>query len=105
MLDEMVKDAAKSQSLADLRLVTAFLLAYAGFLQFNKLINVRPRDIKIQQDKLVLSILKSKTDQLWQGDELLIARTGNSTCPVVMFETYLARTDTHLSDHRFLVII
>ena len=47
MLDEMVKDTAKSRSLADLRLVTACLLAYAGFLRFNELINVRLHDIKI----------------------------------------------------------
>ena len=35
MLNEMVKDADKSHSLSDLRLVTACLLAYAGFLRFN----------------------------------------------------------------------
>ena len=29
-------------------------------------------------------------------------RTGNSTCPLAMLETYLARTGTQLSDHRFL---
>lgn len=102
MLDEMVKDAEESHSLSDLRLVTACLLAYAGFLRFNELVNVRPCDIKIQRDKLILLIPKSKTDQLRQGDELVITRTGNSTCLVAMLETYLARTGTQMSDHRFM---
>ena len=102
MLDEMVKDAKKSHSLSDLRLVTACLLAYAGFLRFSELVNVRPCDIKIQKDKLILLIPKSKTDQLRQGDELVISRTGDSTCPVAMLEAYLARTGTQLPDHRFM---
>ena len=34
MLEEMVRDTRKSQTLSDLRLVTAYLLAYAGFLRF-----------------------------------------------------------------------
>ena len=45
MLEDMVKDANKSNTLADLRLTTASLLAYAGFLRFNKLVNIRPCDI------------------------------------------------------------
>ena len=102
MLNEMVKDADKSHSLSDLRLVTVCQLAYAGFLRFNELVNVRPCNIKIQRDKLILLIPKSKTDQLRQGDELVISRTGNSTYPVAMLETYLARTGTQLSDHRFM---
>ena len=59
-------------------------------------------DLEIQHDKLILSIPKSKMDQLRQGNKLVIARTGNSTCPVAMLETYLAKTGTQLSDHRFL---
>ena len=81
--------------------VTAYLLAYTGFLRFIELaiVNVRSCDINIQRDKLILLIPKSKTDQLRQGDELVISRTGNSTCLVAMLETYLARKGTQLSCH------
>ena len=75
MLEEMVRDTRKSQTLSDLRLVTACLLAYAGFLRFSKLVNIRPCDIKIQEDKMILYIPWSKTDQLRKGDELIIVRT------------------------------
>ena len=87
MLEDMVKDAKESGSLSDLRLTTACLLAYAGFLRFNELVNIRPCDITIQTEKMTLRIPHSKTDQLRKGDELVIARTGNSTCPVAMLES------------------
>lgn len=102
MLEEMVNDAEKSRFLSDLRLVTVFLLSYGGFPCFNELVNIRPCDIKIQDAKMILYIPQSKTDQLWKGDELIIARTGSSTCPVSMLGSYLARTRTQLSDQRFL---
>ena len=35
-----------------------------------------------------VQIRSSKTDQYRQGDKVLIARTGSSTCPVAMMEHY-----------------
>ena len=102
ILEDMVKDARKSSSLSDLRLTTACLLAYAGFLRFNELVNIRPCDISIHVDKMVLHLPRSKTDQLRKGDEVIIARTGNLTCPVAMIESYLSKTGTRLKDQRFL---
>ena len=43
-----------------------------------------------------------KTDQLRQGDEVLIARTKSDTCPIAMLECYMLRTGMTWSDHRFL---
>ena len=94
MLEDMVEDA-KNRSLADLRLTTACLLSYAGFLRFNELVNIRPCDITIDKEKMVLYIPCSKTDQLRKGDE-------NRTCPVAMLESYLLETGTLLSDQRWL---
>ena len=103
MLEEMVRDTRKSQTLSDLRLVTACLLAYADFLRFSELVNIRPCDIKIQEDKMILCIPRSKTDQLRKGDDkLIIAGTQNPTCPVAMLESYLTQTKMQLSDQRFL---
>lgn len=36
-----------------------------------------------------IKILHSKADQWRQGDESLVARTRNSTCPVTMLECYM----------------
>ena len=51
ILEDMVEDANKNPSLADLRLMTACLLAYAGFLRFNELVNIGPYDITIHEEK------------------------------------------------------
>ena len=45
-----------------------------------------------------IKIIRSKTDQLRQGDEVLVARTKSSTCPVDMIERYLSRKSTQWSD-------
>ena len=39
---------------------------------------------------------------LGPGNELIIARTGNRTCPVVMIERYMNRTGTSWDDQRYL---
>jgi len=102
MLVEIVKDARESNTLSDLRLALACLLAYAGFLRFNELVNIRPCDISHQEDMIVIHLPQSKTDQLRKGDEVAIARTGNLTCPVAMLEAYMARNGLTWKDQRFL---
>ena len=92
MLEAIVRDADKSGSLADLRLATACLLGFSGFLRFSELICLRPCDFEVSQEMMKIRIEQSKTDQLRQGDELVIVRTGNFTCPVAILERYMKRT-------------
>ena len=102
MLEDMVKDANKSNSLTDLRLTTASLLAYAGFLRFNELVNIRPCDITQHEGMIIIHLPCSKMDQLRKGDEVAIAQTSNITCPVAMLERYMARTGTAWNEERLL---
>ena len=102
MLATIVKDADRSGSLMDLRLATACLLAFSGFLRFSELICLRPCDFEISREMMKIRILQSKTDQLRQGDELVIARTGNCTCPVTMLERYMNKTGMSQDDRRYL---
>ena len=51
---------------------------------------------------MAIRIIRSKTDQLRQGDSVVVARTGTSTCPVAMLERYFARTGMSVNDERFL---
>ena len=102
ILKAIVKDTDKSGSLTDPWLATACLLAFSGFLQFNELICLRPCDFEISQEMMKIKILQSKMDQLRQGDELVIARTGNLTCPVAILERYMNRTGMSLDDQRYL---
>ena len=48
-------------------------------------------DLEISKDHLTIQIPCSKTDQLRQGNEVVVARTSSETCPVAMLETYIQR--------------
>ena len=89
MLTAMVDDLNKNETLANLRLTAACLLAFAGFLHFNELVNIRCCDVSIGVDMLKICIPQSKTDQLRKGDEVVIARSSAPTCPVKMLERYI----------------
>ena len=103
MLEDMVEDAKKSCSLADLRLMTACLLAYASFMRFNKQLNIRPCDIKIHDKKWSCIFYTARQiSYIRKGDKLVIVRTHKKTCPVAMLESYLSETGTLLSDQRWL---
>ena len=97
MLSEIVKDADVHPCLSNIRLATASLLAFSGFLRFDELIQLRPCDITITEEMMAVKIQRNKTDQLRQGDEVLIARISNSMCPVAMLEKYMrvAGIDQH----------
>jgi len=82
----MVKNAESSGTLSDLRLVTACLLSFAGCLRSSELVELRPCDCMAALQMLRVNIVKSKNDQLRQGNKFLIARTSSSTCPVAMLE-------------------
>ena len=64
MLEAVVQDARSSGRLSDLRLATACLMGFAGFLRSDELINLRPRDITIDAEMMSMKIVRSKTDQL-----------------------------------------
>ena len=51
---------------------------------------------------LKIWIVYSETDQLCQGDEVLVARTNSHTCPVAMFERYMQWTCMPPDDQHFL---
>ena len=99
MLEALVQNAQESDSLSDLRLATTCLLS---FFRFNELVNLRSMDIKIEGNTMRIHIVRSKTNQLRQGDEVVVARTNSATCPVAMLEKYMARTRTPWDDQRFL---
>lgn len=73
ILSAMMKDTMENQTLSNARLMSACLLAYAGFLCFNELHNLH---LKFDSEKLLIKIRQSKMDQLRKGDEILISRTG-----------------------------
>ena len=83
------KFASLGASLLNIRVVTICLISFAGFLWFGEMANLKEADIQIFPDHLELFIESSKTDQYRDGAWIIIARSGQSTCPVRMLERYI----------------
>ena len=97
MLSRIVGSLGTAPSLSDTRLAAACLLAFAAFLRYDDLARLRCCDIKLEVSYMTVHITSSKTDQYRQGDTVMVARTGTSTCPVAMLERYAAAASIELS--------
>jgi len=86
MLKAIASDAEKGNSLADIRLTAACLLAFASFLRYDGVSNIPSCDVKFDTEHITIAIPRSKNDQLCQGNEVVIARSNSITCPVAMLE-------------------
>lgn len=89
-------------NLFNLRNITMCLLAYAGFLRFSELINIKRSDILFKTDHIALFIDHSKTDIYRDGSWCLIAKTGNVTCPVNMLLRYLTMANIDENSNDFI---
>lgn len=84
------KFASANANLSDLRTAAICVTAFAGFLRFNELANLRCCDVKFCKDKYVeLFIAKSKTDIYRNGNVVLLAKTGHITCPYNLLNRYI----------------
>lgn len=84
-LNVCVNNPWNSKLLHDLlcvRVCAMFLIGFAGFFRYNELANLRVRNISFHEMYLSVHIESSKTDVYRRGNDVLIASTGKSTCPV-----------------------
>ena len=92
------KFASVSASLSDTRTAAICVTAYAGFLRFNELAHLRCCDVRFCDDKYVeLFIAKSKTDIYRNGNVVVLAETGNITCPFNLLSRYVQVGNIDLS--------
>ena len=87
-----MQDAITSGFHSDVRLATACLLGFAGFLCFDELINLQPCDFELQAEMMSVQIVHGKTDQLCQGescsgqDKNTCMPSGNAGTYAVLFK-------------------
>ena len=107
MLQSLVeKFGGRNASPTDLRGLAICFRGYAGFLRYDEIAGLRFSDVKVLEDHLELFIASSKTDKLRNGDSVLIARTGNSTCPVGIIRRYInAAKEPSLSNNYLFRLI
>ena len=74
------------------------------FVRFSELAGLTIKDIAISDSHLTLQVTRSKTYQYRKGDEVVIARSGKVTRPVVNLEKYmsLANIDTSKAGSDYL---
>ena len=65
------------------------LLAFAGFLRFNELSNIKREHLVFHHTHVSIFIPSSKTDIYRNGNHVIIARLSSKVCPVTMLEKYL----------------
>ena len=96
------KFAGSDAGLPDIRDVCFCLVAFAGFLRFNELCNIKWSDIVFKDTYFALYIPRSKTDQYGSGATRVIARTGNPTCPFDMLCRYAKMSGDSLDSTEFV---
>ena len=92
VLKEIVEGADLSNVL-QLRNVCLYVLSYAGFFRSEEVLNIRMCHIRFYEGFIIIKVDKSKTDQLRQGDEVVIAQPGGNVCPVFLLREYLKKLD------------
>ena len=102
ILKAIVGDTKRNVSLVNIQLASACLLAFAGFLRFDELANIKVCDLSFSPYQLTIQIPRRKSDQLRHGSEVVIARTDAETCPVSMLKTYMKKGSIQRSSEGYL---
>ena len=92
---EIIKDIISAADLSNtlqLRNICLYVLCFCGgFFRSEEVTSIRRNHITFHDDYMTIEVKKSKTDQLRQGDEVIIAQSGGSACPVSILRDYLSR--------------
>ena len=58
--------------------------------------------IRFFEGFMIIKVDKSKTDQLRQGDEVVIAQSEGNVCPVFLLKEYLKKLEISLDSSEFI---
>ena len=65
------------------------IISCAGYLRFSELAYLRRSNVEFFPSHIKVQLEKSKTDIYREGRDVVIANTGNKTCPVELLQRYL----------------
>jgi integrase len=95
-------DRIDFSSITDVRNTLLIVLAFYAFLRVSELIDILWSDILITEEYLQLYIAKSKSDQLRDGNTVVIARLGGKYCPIALFDYYIKIACKSITDTDYL---
>ena len=79
------------EDLLQLRSLVMYVLSFCGSLRSVEILKLCRNSISFKSDDMQISIVQSKTDQLREGDILVIAKTEGDLCPVNLLQLYLSK--------------
>ena len=91
---EIIKDIISAADLSNtlqLRNFCLYVLCYAGFFRSEEVTSIRKNHTTFHDGYMIIKVEKSKTDQLRQGDDVIIAQSGGTACPFSILRDYLSR--------------
>lgn len=89
-------------NLSHKRIACMCLVSFAVFLRFSELVSLKRSDIHFHASHVNIFIAKSKTDQLREGNSVLIVRTNSDICPVHMLKAYLLQANIANNSQEFI---
>ena len=92
-------------NLMDMRFVSVCLIAFAGFLRIDELLNTQLKNVAFSAGQIEIHLPRSKTDQQGKGHSDIIAETGSQFCPVNHIKVFLekAKLDIVKDKEAFLI--
>ena len=72
-LKRQEQEGVDLSNVLQLRNVCLYVLSYAGFFRSEEVLNIRVSHIRFYEGFMPIKLDKSKTDQLRQGDKVVIA--------------------------------
>ena len=78
------------------------MLSYAGFSRSEEVLNIRMSHTPFYEGFMIIKVDKSKTDQLRQGDEVVIVQSEGNVCPVFLLKESLKKLDISPDSSKFI---
>ena len=71
------------------------VLAYAGLLRSQELLDIKISDIFLVDEYFSILIPKSKTDVYGLGQQVFIVKSGLPSCPYTLLSRYINKASEH----------
>jgi len=99
---QQLADLTDFDDLLQFRNVLMFIISFSGFLRSAEVRQLRSRDVTFNEGYVSLTIESSKTDQLREGQSVVIAESaGSRTCPVQLLK-YISKSSIIPNSDEFL---
>ena len=89
--EDMERDSFYNVELIDWRTAAQSVLCFSALARFDCLTKLNPSHLVFGDAALIIHFPRSKTDQLGEGNDVSVHRSGGDFCPVRFMESYLRR--------------